>query len=110
VFEAALADPDSLADVVTVDDADEAECEAMLGAARDAYRRATSADLPMDSIIRLPELGDSWDFDDEAECRRRYPRLTEIFFRTQSLRGLTEGSPSRECPVVAADRARAQAV
>jgi hypothetical protein len=80
VFEAALADPDSLADVVTVDDADEAECEALLGAARDAYRRATSADLPMGSIIRLPQLGDSWDFDDEAECRRRYPRLTEIFF------------------------------
>ena len=77
-FEAALADPDSLADVpgLTEDDGEGVECEGLRSAAFAAYERATGEELPADPArTGPPELGAGWDFDDDAGMRRRYPRL-----------------------------------
>lgn len=75
VFEAALADPDSLVDVV---DDEEVECEAILYAGYRAYEEVAGAEI---QGIRMDysNLGDGWDFDDAAEMRRRYPRLWAKF-------------------------------
>jgi hypothetical protein len=73
-FERVLADPDALAELV--DEPDEADCEDMIGAATLAYKDVTG-DYPRGPRIQLPALGPSWDFDDEAEMRKRYPRLWE---------------------------------
>ncbi|HEX8866182.1 MAG TPA: DUF4240 domain-containing protein [Lentzea sp.] len=86
VFEAALADPDSLASVPAVAEAAESgvefECEAALGIAWDAHLAATGMKLPEDAFtIRYPELDPDWDFDfdDSAELRARLPRLAALF-------------------------------
>lgn len=78
VYEAALADPDTLADVVWEPDEAEHECYP----AQDAYARATGADINATYAAlgklapdREADLGESWDFDDEVEMKRRYPRL-----------------------------------
>jgi hypothetical protein len=79
VFEAAVADPDSLAAVVDGDDLDGLECEDALGAAWDAHQQLTGRDLPTTpGGLALPDLGEDWDFDDDAEMRRRYPRLSAL--------------------------------
>lgn len=85
VFTSAVADPDSLADLPLLPDAygGTGVCEDMLSVAWDAHRAATGADLPeeaWESRERLP-LDPSWDFDfdDEAEMRRRLPRLAAIY-------------------------------
>jgi hypothetical protein len=79
VFEAALADPDSLADVVTTDELGELECEDALGAAWDAHQQLTGRDLPTaPGGLVLPDLGEEWDFDDDHEMRRRYPRISAL--------------------------------
>ena len=84
VFEAALADPDSLAGVpavrAAVGDGDELECEAMLGVAWDAYEAATGEELPEPGTARasLPELETMWDFDDEHAMRAHLPRLAAL--------------------------------
>jgi hypothetical protein len=78
VFTAALADPDSLADVVTEDDADEAFDEDMLGSAAVAHEEVVGGEMPWE-VVRRGELGEGWDFDDVDEMRARYPRLTAIF-------------------------------
>lgn len=76
VFEAAMADPDSLADHAEED----AECEDLLSVAWEAYKNKTGKDELPPTPHRFPELGESWDFDDEAEMRKRYPRLCEKFY------------------------------
>ena len=74
VFEAALADPDSLAAIVD----DEVECEAILYAAYQAYEEKTGGGF--DGIrMDYSNLGEGWDFDDGDEMRRRYPRLWAKF-------------------------------
>lgn len=82
VFEAAVADPDTLADVPAVrtalDDGDELECEAMLGVAWDAYSAATEDDLPDAGKRPLPELAPMWDFDDDDAMREHLPRLAAL--------------------------------
>jgi hypothetical protein len=75
-FEAAMADPDSLVDYAE----DEVECEDLLSVAWQAYKDKTSEDRLPATSHSFPELGESWDFDDEAEMRKRYPRLCEKFF------------------------------
>jgi hypothetical protein len=75
-FELALRDPDALAGVVESN----AECEDMLHAAWTAYERVAGREPPPSGVV-WPELDDatSWDFDDEAEMKRRYPRLWAKF-------------------------------
>ena len=75
VFERALTDPDSLAEVFLETDEDEAECEEFMGAAMEVYRERTG-DYPQVETPAFPELGENWDFDDDAEMTRRYPRLS----------------------------------
>lgn len=84
VFEAAVADPDSLAEVGAVRralaDGDELECEAMLAVAWDAYEEATGEELPDAARPDLPELDPMWDFDDEDAMRERLPRLAALVY------------------------------
>jgi hypothetical protein len=89
VYEAALADPDTLAEVL--DGEDEVECEcypgmdawfAATGTARDeagydAYGRAMKFRHPKPP--RPPKLAKEWDFDDDDEVRRRLPRLAAMY-------------------------------
>lgn len=77
VFERALADPDSLADVVSAEDED-FQSEELMSAPWSAYERATGRHLPDSPAIVRPELGAGWDFDNAAEMSARYPRLTAI--------------------------------
>ncbi|WP_084599172.1 DUF4240 domain-containing protein [Actinoplanes subtropicus] len=97
VYEAVAADPDALADVPAVrelagrdsEDWDEAEWpgwESLDDVAEDAYEEATDGDLERVLLERghdfrlAPQPTDaSWDFEDDEEMERRYPRLTKIF-------------------------------
>ncbi|WP_089158052.1 DUF4240 domain-containing protein [Micromonospora sp. NBS 11-29] len=84
VFARAVAEPDSLAELPRVRGAalsgEEFECEDMLAAPWDAYRKATASELPADrDPVPVPDLNDFWDFDDEEEARRRLPRLAALF-------------------------------
>jgi len=56
------------------------ECEDLLFAAHDPYRAATDEepDFYEPEVLRRLRghpAGEDWDFDDEAEMRRRYPKL-----------------------------------
>lgn len=83
-FEAALANPDSLAAHPTVvaaaEDQEELECEDMLGIAWNAYQSSTGQQLPQDiEAATYPDLGPDWDFDDEDEVRQRLPQLAGLY-------------------------------
>lgn len=82
VYEAARKDPERLAKLRV--ELDEASCECY--PAQEAFERATGT-TASDAFYTAfnakygpgqppPELGDGWDFDDETEMRKRYPRLT----------------------------------
>jgi Protein of unknown function (DUF4240) len=87
VFEAALRDPDSLAEHPQIQAVTAAtrwqlsmECEDLLFVADDAYLGVTGEepDLYEPEVLRRLRghpAGDRWDFDDEDELRRRYPKL-----------------------------------
>ncbi|MBY0460946.1 MAG: DUF4240 domain-containing protein [Gemmataceae bacterium] len=90
VFETAVADPDTLADVVP--QTRNVECECYPG--RDAWFAATGKKLLNDadwkafeaardarhpSWPRWPKLGERWDFGDRVEARKRLPRLAALF-------------------------------
>jgi hypothetical protein len=88
VFEAALADPDSLAglfDRATSSpgfegegDEDEVECEEMLYVAGRAYEALTGETLD-GATLAYSDLGEGWDFDDAEPMRPRYPKLWARF-------------------------------
>ncbi|MEV0567096.1 DUF4240 domain-containing protein [Dactylosporangium sp. NPDC050588] len=86
-FERALADPDSLAThpavVAAAAECDGLECEDVLAVVWQAYRDRTGGEeLPARAFtIRYPDLDPDWefDFDDEAEMRRRLPRLMALY-------------------------------
>ena len=89
VYEAAIADPDTLAEIL--DGEDEVECECVPGlsawfaatqtvwndAGYDSYDRAMTFRHP--NTPPLPELAPEWDFDNDAEIRRRFPRLAAMY-------------------------------
>lgn len=87
VFERAVADPDTLADLpavrarATEDRPDSLECEEMLSIAWDAHIAATGEELPESAYTggRRLELADDWDVDDPEELERRLPRLAALF-------------------------------
>jgi hypothetical protein len=84
VYEAALANPDSLADVVQADQEYEAEIYSAPGY---AWLEATGRAIEdfwaeRDKLPRNPrqELqGEDWNFDDDEEVRRRFPRLARMY-------------------------------
>jgi hypothetical protein len=88
-FDAALADPDTLAEVLD----GETEVEAEVYPGTDAWFRATRRERDddgyeaFDRALRFrhptrpaePPLAPRWDFDDDAEVRRRLPRLAAAY-------------------------------
>jgi Protein of unknown function (DUF4240) len=83
VFESAVADPDSLAafDLLPLPYGGIGYCEDALYLAWEAHRIATGEDMP--AVVRKPgerpTLDLDWDFDDDAEMRRRLPRLSTFY-------------------------------
>ncbi len=78
-YEAALANPDSLADSVLPGADAEAEIYA---AAHNAWMAVTGKPDtdPYPARDERAELkGDVWDFDDKTEMARRMPRLSEMY-------------------------------
>ena len=84
VYENAIADPDSLADVATPDwyaEGIDAEAE-IYAAAHHAWMRVTDNDYDAEYPARNEStnlVGDDWDYDDEEELRKRLPRLAALF-------------------------------
>jgi hypothetical protein len=84
VYNAALADPDSLADVATprwLTDGVDAEAE-IYAAAHRAWMQVTGQ--PDTALYPARNesaelVGEDWDFDDHEEMRRRLPRLSAMF-------------------------------
>ncbi len=76
VFDSALSDPDSLADVPELEE--EVECEDILYVARTAHEVVTGNEIPR-VPINLSDLGEGWDFDDDTEMKQRYPKLFAKF-------------------------------
>ncbi|MFC7550998.1 DUF4240 domain-containing protein [Plantactinospora sp. GCM10030261] len=83
VFERAVADPDTLADLPVVQrvaaDGGDLECESMYGVVWDAYATVAAGRQPPAVTGRYPLLGQGWDFEDAVEVRRRLPRLAALF-------------------------------
>lgn len=75
IFHSAVRDPDSLADYAHL--SNDAELEDAISVTRDAYQGMTGKEPAGD--VANPELGAHWDFDDHAEMRRRYPKLSRKF-------------------------------
>ncbi|MFK4085895.1 DUF4240 domain-containing protein [Kribbella sp. NPDC020789] len=74
-WDAALADPDTLTDLL--DPATDADFDGdlVMYAAADAYERVAGATLPPIAGPEVP-AGEAFDFEDEAELRIRLPRLS----------------------------------
>lgn len=89
VWEAALADPDSLADLVDEQDPPLVESEEMLYVAAAAYEESAGDDDDFWAALERHDArtdpapsepaGEDFDFDDEAELRGRLPRLAAAF-------------------------------
>lgn len=80
VFEKALANPDSLADLGPIDS--DAEWQLLLGAADEAYEESQGGsvnDAPGVEAVKFPDIGSTIDFDDEAGMRKRYPKLFSVY-------------------------------
>lgn len=82
VFERAVADPDSLADVPAVRERLDLEAEDMFGVAHSVYWDRTGEALA--DTADYPQLTAFWDFDDEEERRRRLPRLNAVLDQAPS--------------------------
>ncbi|MFI9588474.1 DUF4240 domain-containing protein [Streptomyces sp. NPDC052236] len=82
VFEGALHDPDSLAELLEEFDADvDGDGEELGYAADEAYEQLTGVAAQELGIApqTAEPLGTPFDFDDDAELARRFPRLSERF-------------------------------
>jgi hypothetical protein len=86
VFQRAVANPDTLAElpaiVAAAEDGWEMECEGILNFAGNTYLAATGEKLPDDTFtIDYPKLDPAWDFDfdDPAEIEQRLPRLAALY-------------------------------
>lgn len=86
VFQAALANPDSLAALKVEEDTASCECYPAMSAwfaatgkkdDYDGWSAANKAQYPKREPE--PDLGEGWDFDDEDEMRKRYPRLSKLY-------------------------------
>jgi hypothetical protein len=81
VYKKALENPDSLADLAT----DETSNEAFGYVAAEVYEAKTNSELPRSQVEVFPEpLGEEWDFDDDAECEKRLPKIWAKFVQYSS--------------------------
>ena len=80
VYEAAVADPDSLANAADPEN-DRNECEDILYVAMRAYEGVTGRQLPVPATrLQAPEpSGESWDFDDPDATAKVLPRLARRY-------------------------------
>jgi hypothetical protein len=79
VYEAAVANPDSLADAVVPGLDAEAEIYAAAHAAWMAVTGKSDTDFYPARKESAELLGEDWDFNDDSEVRRRLPRLAAIY-------------------------------
>jgi hypothetical protein len=86
VYENAVRDPDTLADVLDVDDDDEEYAGELDVAATRLYEERTGRDDFYERLEAgrwnfgpLPDEGKDWDFNDEDEFRKRFPRLAAMY-------------------------------
>lgn len=80
VYEAAVANPDSLADVVGPGIDAEAETYAAAHQAWMAVTGRPDTDPYPDRNENQNLRGEEWDFDDDEEVRKRLPRLATLYF------------------------------
>ncbi|WP_224249090.1 DUF4240 domain-containing protein [Hyalangium gracile] len=84
VFEAALEDAESLADVVDAPGVEDVFFEAFLYAPARAYKESTGREIPPYTDPRRPApTGEKWEEDGDA-LMRRFPRLWRKYGRRQS--------------------------
>jgi hypothetical protein len=77
-YTAALADADSLADVIEAPNMPYLQSEGFQYVAGKVYKKLTGADLPQEEVPRPKKpAGTRWDFDDEEETAERLPRIVE---------------------------------
>lgn len=78
IYEKAIADPDSLASLgrdIEIDN------ELFGYVAGTVYEEKTGEEIPVVENISYQETaGEDWDFDDEAENKKRLPKLTELYW------------------------------
>jgi len=84
VLARAVREPDSLADLPTVQAAADTgavfEAEEVLSIAEEAYGQVAGGEFPVSEAgPTRPEAADLWDFDNEDEMRKRLPRLSALF-------------------------------
>src|SRR5437588_11064610 len=79
VYEAAVANPDSLAGL-TDPHRDDYEFEDLWGVSQEAYREVTGEEMPA-SDFRWPKTprGKRWNFDDNEQLSRVLPELAKIY-------------------------------
>jgi hypothetical protein len=82
VYEEALRDPDTLAQVVNVDEGDECKYEGFQYVAREAWERSTrnrQGDFPVAGLMQPDEpAGESWS-EEGHDLERRFPKLWRKF-------------------------------
>jgi hypothetical protein len=78
VYEAALRDPDSLAEVADPD-RDDNEAEDLWGVAQEVYREMMSKEMEIRFQWTAKPSGQPFDGDDADELARRLPRLAKIY-------------------------------
>jgi hypothetical protein len=76
-FRRAIDDPDSLADLPRNSDF---FYEEFLYAAYNAYENMTGEMIELNAPAHEPDPGEMWDFDDENEMKKRYPKLFEKYW------------------------------
>ena len=80
VFEAAIADPDSLADVADDTEAGFISNESFGYVAREVYESKTDQDMPNNDVVHPSHpSGEAWDFDDGQLCEQKLPALWAKF-------------------------------
>ena len=80
IYDRALKDADSLADVASDEEDGEIANEEFGYVAQEVYQSKTGEDLPRVSIGGVGEpTGEQWDFDDSELCASRMPRLWAKF-------------------------------
>lgn len=78
VYEAAIADPDSLAKVADPD-CDCHECEELLYMAMGAYEAVTGNELVARAVDACEPTGQHWDFEDMDANAKQLPRLAAMY-------------------------------